>query len=413
MEPLEQGEQKKQLPYFGIGLAFLFAAATFFSGLEVGSRMNQEANIASLFGTEDVSARADLKEFWAVWNLLDKKFVSSATSTPLTDEQKVEGAIAGLVAAFGDPYTTYFPPVEAKMFEADISGNFGGVGMEVGMRENMVTVIAPLPESPAAAAGVQAGDVVVKIDGESTEGMSVDEAVKKIRGEKGTKVNLTLARKDANDFIEVSITRDTINIPTVKTEERGDVFVIALYNFSAISEAKTQEALRAFMKSGKTKLVFDLRGNPGGYLESAVNIASYFLPVGKVIVRENFGDGQEEQVYRSLGRDLHAYRDFKTVVLVDGGSASAAEILAGALKEQGVATVIGTQTFGKGSVQELVPLEKGSSLKVTIARWLTPDGNWISKKGVTPDVVVEYTAKDREEQKDPQMDAAIEYLRKN
>jgi carboxyl-terminal processing protease len=298
------------------------------------------------------------------------------------------------------------------MFGEEIAGNFSGVGMEVGMRDDMVTVIAPLPNTPAEKAGIIAGDTLIKIDGESTEGMNTDEAVRRIRGEQGTTVNLTIYREGQDEFVEISVVRDTIVIPTSKTDINGETFIIALYSFNALAEAEMQNALRSFVKSGKKNLILDLRGNPGGYLESAVSIASYFLPVGKVVVRENFGEGTEEQLYRSSGKELGDKAPKKFVVLIDGGSASASEILAGALKEHGVATLIGETTFGKGSVQELVELADGSSLKVTIARWLTPNGNSISEGGLAPDIEVKRTPLDRTENRDPQLDAALEFLQK-
>ncbi|MFM2374196.1 MAG: carboxy-terminal-processing protease, carboxyl-terminal processing protease [Candidatus Parcubacteria bacterium] len=411
----------KGSPLFGVALALVFASAAFFSGIEIGahravsSKASGAANEAflGLFSSKQQSD-IDMGEFWRVWELLDSKFVKStttATSTEvLTDTEKVQGAIGGLVDAFGDPYTIYLPPADAEIFESDIAGNFQGVGMEIGIQDDILTVIAPLPETPAEKAGVRAGDKLVKIDDQVTDGMSVDEAVKKIRGEKGTTVKLTVFREGATELLEIPVVRDVINIPTSKVEERDGVFIVRLYNFSALSEARMQEALRAFMKSGGTKLVIDLRGNPGGYLQSAVNIASYFLPMGKPVVRESYGGDTPEDVYRSQGRDLHQYRDFETIVLVDGGSASASEILAGALQEHGVAKLVGAKTFGKGSVQELVELESGASLKVTIARWLTPNGNSISHTGIEPDVAVPVTDEDRTAGKDPQLEKAIQML---
>ncbi len=182
-------------------------------------------------------------EFWRVWNLLEEKYVTSATSS-LSHEERVQGAIEGLVRTYGDPYTLYMPPQDAAAFEEDISGNFSGVGMEVGIRENVVTVITPLPDSPAEKAGLLAGDAIVRINEQSTEGMSIDEAVRLIRGEQGTEVKFTIFRKGDEEFKDISVTRDTITIPTSKTEERGDVFIITLYNFNAISEAEMQKALR-------------------------------------------------------------------------------------------------------------------------------------------------------------------------
>jgi len=404
---------KKQQPLLGIGLAVLLATATFFSGLHIGNDTRLDANLFSIFSRETKADDSiDLTEFWHVWNLLEKKFVTSATSTPLTDEEKVRGAIEGLVRTYGDPYTVYFPPADAAMFEADISGNFSGVGMEVGMRDDVITVISPLPGSPAEKAGILAGDVLVRINDQSTEGIGVDEAVSQIRGEKGTEVHFSVYRKGETEFIDITVVRDTIVIPTSKTEVRDDVFIITLYSFNALSEMEMQKALREYVKSGKRKLVLDLRGNPGGYLQSAVAIASYFLPAGKPVVRESFGIDQDEQVYRSSGKELGSSAPKKLVVLVDGGSASASEILAGALQEHGVATLIGAQTFGKGSVQELVNLDDGSSLKVTVARGLTPNGVSISEGGLTPDMVVERTMEDRKAEKDPQLDSALEFLKK-
>lgn len=403
--------ERRRRSLLGIGLAMLLAAATFFSGLHIGSGMKLEANLASFFRPETrADDSIDLTRFWHVWNLLDEKFVSSTTTDPVTSQERIDGAISGLVSSYDDPYTIYLPPVEATMFGEEIAGNFSGVGMEVGMREGMVTVIAPLPNTPAEKAGIIAGDTLIKIDGETTEGMNVDEAVQRIRGEQGTTVTLTIFREGETEFREIAIVRDTIAIPTSKTEIKGDTFIIALYSFNAIAESEMQNALRAFVKSDAKNLILDLRGNPGGYLESAVSIASYFLPLGKVVVRENFGEGIEEQLYRSSGKDLGTYAPKKLVVLVDGGSASASEILAGALKEHHAATVIGEKTFGKGSVQELIELEDGSSLKVTIARWLTPDGNSISDGGLAPDIEVKRTPEDREAKRDPQLEAALEFL---
>jgi carboxyl-terminal processing protease len=403
----------------GIGLAILLATATFFSGLHLGSVQNTslEANLSSwssLFRpVTQADNSVDLTQFWKVWNILNERFVSSTTTvTSHTTQDKVHGAISGLVKSYGDPYTVFMPPQQAAMFQEDISGNFSGVGMEVGMRDDVVTIISPLPGSPAEKAGLAAGDAIIRIDGASTEGMGIDEAVRLIRGEKGTQVKLTIFRTGESEFRDIEVTRDTISIPTSKTEEKGDVFVISLYSFNALSEAEMQSALRKYVESGKKKLILDLRGNPGGYLQSAVSIASYFLPVGKVVVRENFGGDTEEQLYRSSGKELGDSAPEKMVVLVDGGSASASEILAGALKEHGAATLIGAQTFGKGSVQELIELEDGSSLKVTIARWFTPNGISISAGGLAPDIAVERTVEDRTAGKDPQLDAALDFLAK-
>lgn len=312
--------------------------------------------------------------------------------------------------SYDDPYSIFLPPEDAEQFGDDIAGNFSGVGMEVGMRDGTVTIIAPLPNTPAEKAGVLTGDVIVSIDGESTENMSIDQAVRRIRGEKGSEVLLELFREGETALLEVPIIRDTIEIPTIDTSTDGDVFVIKLYSFNAVSEMRMQEALREYVESGKDELLLDLRGNPGGFLQSAVAIASFFLPAGEVIVRESFSADKPEQVFRSYGRTLKDYAPKKMAILINGGSASASEIVAGALSEHGYATLIGSQTFGKGSVQELIDLPSGASLKVTVAKWLTPDGVSISENGVTPDIVVERTREDMLEERDPQYDRAIEWF---
>lgn len=395
-------------------VAVLLAAGAFFSGIQFGQGAvghGQLASIFSLFAAEPQTSEAtSLDQFWEVWNLLDDKFAVGTSSQQLTDEQKIQGAIEGLVDAYDDPYTVYLPPADTVAFTADISGEFSGVGMEVGRRDNLITIIAPLPETPAEQAGLLAGDVIVRIDDVSAEGMRIDEAVQLIRGEKGTVVTLTIYRDGEGEFLEIPVTRDTIAIPTVRTEQIDEVFIIALYSFNAIAEQKVIEALYEFSQTNATKLVLDVRGNPGGFLESAVAISSLFVPSGKVIVQESFVDESKNDVFRSRGRQVGTFNPDNLVVLVDGGSASASEILAGALKDHGVATVIGAQTFGKGSVQELVELADGSSLKVTIARWLTPNGTSISSGGLTPDIRIGRTPADRVAGLDPQKDAAVRHL---
>ncbi|MCA9354844.1 MAG: S41 family peptidase [Candidatus Kaiserbacteria bacterium] len=400
-----------------ITLAFVFAAGAFISGIQLGKGLSVgDTQTAGLFSflshepaTETTEGEPDLTEFWRVWDLLEEKFVSGST-TKVSAKDRVQGAIEGLVDSYGDPYTVYLPPTEAEAFNENISGNFSGVGMEVGLRNGFVTVIAPLPDTPAERAGVLAGDVVVEIDGKSTEDMGVDAAVKLIRGERGTEVVLKMYREGEMEFIEIPIVRDTIDIPTVKTEQIDDTFIIALYSFNAIAEEQVFNALREYQKSGVENLVLDLRGNPGGFLQGAVGIASYFLPAGKVVVREQVSFGTDDEVFRSRGKQVQLFDPEHLVVLVDNGSASAAEILAGALQDHGVATVMGSQTFGKGSVQELVKLDEGSSLKVTIARWLTPNGTSISDGGLTPNIVINRTPAQRLAGEDPQKDAAVRFL---
>ena len=340
---------------------------------------------------------------------MEEKYATASSSAAVSIDERIQGAIEGMVGSYGDPYTVYLPPSESEIFEDDISGNFSGVGMEIGLRNNLLTVISPLPETPAERAGLMTGDVIVRIDDVSTEGMGVEEAVRKIRGERGTDVTFSVYREGEVDFKTITVTRDTINIPTVDTDIIDDIFVLKLYSFNAVAEDRVAAALKEFERSSADKLVLDLRGNPGGYLQGAVEIAGNFLPSGKVVVREQLATG-EEKVFRSRGQGVRSYSPDNLVVLVNEGSASASEILAGALKDHGVATVIGENTFGKGSVQELVPLNTGASLKVTVARWLTPNGVSISLEGLKPDVVIELTTEDRENNQDPQQDAAVRFL---
>jgi carboxyl-terminal processing protease len=252
---------------------------------------------------------------------------------------------------------------------------------------------------------------VYLIDGATTTEMTIDRALYLIRGEIGKSVHLTLMRDGADKPIEVTVVREVIQVPTIDTEKKGDVFVIRLYGFPATGAELFKGALNEYAKSGLTNLVIDLRGNPGGYLEVAVDIASQFLPEGMVVVREEekSGDGK---VYRSKGYQNNFSHAPRIAILIDGGSASAAEILAGALSQQGYATLVGTKSFGKGSVQELVPITKDASLKVTIARWITPKGTNLSAGGLDPDVKVEITKEQVEKNQDPQLDKAIEILHK-
>lgn len=360
---------------------------------------------------ENRPSSVDFSPFWRAWNLINEKYVPASSTAEMTsDQDKVWGAIQGLASSLGDPYTVFLPPVETEMFESDIRGNFEGVGMEIVARDGAIVVIAPLRNSPASRAGIEAGDKIVSIDGKSTINLSTEEAVRSIRGNRGTRVELTILREGTEEPIEVGVVRDVISIPTIETSELpGGIFLIELYNFSASSPDLFRLALREFILSDSDKLILDLRGNPGGYLEAAIDMASWFLPSSRVVVREDFGPGREEGLYRSKGYDIFN-ENLKFVILVDRGSASASEILAGALAEHGRATLVGERTFGKGSVQELINITSETALKVTIARWLTPNGVSISEGGLEPEYTVEYTAADREAGRDPQLAKAIEIL---
>ena len=357
-----------------------------------------------------VATTADFSPFWKAWNTINEK---SPNASGVTDQDRVYGAISGLVGSLNDPYSVFFKPDEAKSFQDEIAGNFEGIGMEVGMKDKILTVIAPLKDTPAFRAGIKSGDKILKIDKKVTTDMSIDDAIKLIRGPKGTTVTLTIFREGDKIPREIKIVRDTVNIPTLDTEARKDgIFVVKLYSFDANSARLFRDAMKKFADSGSDKLLLDLRGNPGGYLESAVDIASWFLPNGKTIVTEDYGGKKEPDVYRSKGYNIFNDK-LKFVILMDGGSASASEILAGAMQDNGKAKIVGAQSFGKGSVQEVVNITPDTILKITVAKWLTPDGTSISEKGLTPDYPVEITQKDLDAKIDPQMDKAIELLLSN
>lgn len=381
----------------------------FFSGRVYLPEEAKVKNVVNKNSSEVASV--DFDTFWKAWNIINEKYVpTNGTSTEkVSDQARIWGAIKGMTDSLGDPYTTFFPPVESKHFEEEISGNFEGVGMEVGIRDSILTVIAPLKGTPAYRAGIKSGDKIVKIGETLTTKMSADEAVKLIRGKKGTVVKFTVIRDGVEEPIEISVIRDVIDIPTIDTEIKDNVFIIHLYNFSAISANLFRESMREFVESGKSKMIIDVRGNPGGYLEAAIDMASWFLPAGKTVVKEDFRDEKDAQVYRSKGYNIFSDQ-LKLIVLVDGGSASASEILAGALQENGRATVLGTQSFGKGSVQELIKITDETSLKVTIAKWLTPEGHSISNGGITPDVVVKFDPEQYKNGLDTQIQEAIKIL---
>ncbi len=352
----------------------------------------------------------DLAPLWTAWSLLEEKFVPLSGAKITAKEDRVWGIIEGLANSYNDPYTVFLSPEKAASFEEDISGEFGGIGVEIGLRNNVITVIAPLKGTPAEQAGLRAGDSIVEINGTSTQGMTIDDAVNTIRGEVGTPVTLTVAREDENEFLTIEIVRDTIEIPTLESELRDDgVFVLSLYNFGGTANREIRNALRTFNESGADKLLIDLRGNPGGYLDVAVEMASWFLPVGKVIVTEDYGDPERAITHRSKGYDIMK-DSWRIAILVNEGSASASEIVAGALQEHGVAVLIGEATFGKGSVQELVDVTETTALKITIARWLTPNGLSISNNGLSPNLEVGFSADDYEVGIDNQFETAIQYL---
>ena len=363
-------------------------------------------------------AGVDFGPVWRAWSIIDEKFVAAgvststpiATSTDKMNKQRVYGMVSGLADSLNDPYTFFLPPVENKEFVSDMKGSFEGVGMEIDVRDQILTVVSPLKNSPALAAGLKSGDQILKINGDSTAGLDASHAVAKIRGPKGTKVVLTIMRQGWEKPREISVVRDVITVPIVTTTAREDhIFVIQLATFTENSPSLFRAALRDFLKFDSRKLILDLRGNPGGYLEAAVDIGSWFLPQGAVIVSEDYAGHEPNVVHRSRGYNIFS-KKLQMIILVDKGSASASEILAAALREYGIAKTVGTNTFGKGSVQELIEITPDTALKITVARWLAPIGVQIPREGVAPDYLVELSEEDRKAGRDPQLDKAIELL---
>lgn len=408
---------KNRETYAQITLSIVLIAAIFGAGFYFGDNENRDKTEAPGSGSEEVSfslseeSGTDLEAFWKVWQTLEEKYVPPSTTTPIiTGEDRVWGAIEGLAAAYKDPYTVFFPPVESKMFADEIKGSFNGVGMEIASQDGILTVVAPLKNTPADRGGVKSGDKIIQIDDKQAARMGVDEAISLIRGERGTTVTITFVREGARDPIVKTLTREPIDIPTIdyKLLPSG-VYLIQLYSFSENSPDLFRRALREFVESKSNKLILDLRNNPGGYLEAAVSMASWFLPTGKTIVTEDFGSKRDPIIHRSRGYNVFN-NNLEFVILINNGSASASEILAGALNEYGKATLIGENTFGKGSVQELVPITSETSLKVTVAHWLTPNGNSISNGGLKPNIEVKPAATELEAKKDSVLEKAVEYL---
>ena len=357
---------------------------------------------------------ADFSLFWQVYNDLQAKYVDKSK---LDADKILYGAIAGMVNSTGDPYTVFFEPTISKKFQEEISGSFGGVGIEIGKRNDILTVISPIKDTPAYKAGIKAGDKIIKIDAKPTADLSIEEAVNMIRGKKGTKVILTINNGDTKD---VELTRDTIKVPTIDwklVEKNGkNIAYMQIFSFNQTVDSEFKKAAEEILKSDADAIVLDLRNNPGGLLDSAINLAGWFLDKGKLVVSEEFGNGTRNE-FKSSGNG--ALKSYPTVILINGGSASASEILAGALHDNRGVKLVGVKTFGKGSVQQLEKYSDGSSLKVTIAKWLTPDGISISDKGIEPDVEVKISEEDLKEEgkieigtpgKDPQLDKALDLL---
>jgi len=389
-----------------------------FCAFSAGAYLSQNSNSfgelvqkeVSYFGVDKlntasaISSDIDFNLYWEVWNTLKDNYVDRSK---LDDKTLFYGALKGLVAASGDPYTVFMDPKDNKQFADDMAGTFEGIGAEIGLRDDIITIISPLNDMPAAKAGLKAGDQIFAINGTSTVNMTVDEAVRQIRGPKDTSVTLTVFRNGEKATKDYTITRGVIVVKSVKTEMRPDgIYVVSVSAFNNDTWVLFKKAVDDIVAKKPKGLVLDLRNNPGGYLDTAVDMSSEWVTDGPVVI-EKFSETKQDK-YLSTGSGK--LKDIPTVVLINKGSASASEIVAGALQDTKKATIVGEKSYGKGSVQSLVPLKDGSSLKVTIAKWLTPNGLSINDHGITPDQEVINKTEDFNKNRDPQMDRAISIL---
>jgi len=385
----------------GIGIIFIIASGSFYGGVQYGA---QYKSIKITDSRQLINA--DFSLFWNAIDTLKEKYVNSKD---INDQNLVYGAINGALNSLDDPYTTFFNPVDAKKFDEDLNGSFGGIGAEIGIRKNQLLVISPIKGNPAEEVGLKAGDKILEVDKKSTANFTIDEAVGHIRGKEGTEVTLLIFRDGWKEAREFKITRKIIVIPTLDWKMwDGNIAYVQLYNFNANALGLFNEAGFQILNKNAKGIVLDLRNNPGGYLDVAVELAGWFLNSGETVVQEN-ARGQEPELLKARGNGY--FSKLPVVVLINGGSASASEILAGALKDNREIKLVGEKTFGKGSVQELQNLSDGSTMKVTIAEWLTPNGTHINKKGIEPDYEVKMPTDEKDTKKDPQFDKALEVIK--
>ena len=397
--------------YLKLVMIFLVLALVFWIGFERGQKNNPNKGQISLdksLELKDIKdkSQVDMSLYWEVFDKLKEKYVDAEK---LTTEELVYNSIRGMLSATEDPYTVFLDPEENKEFNADIEGTFEGIGAELGIKQGILTVISPLKDSPAERAGLRTGDKILKVNDESTADMSIDVAVSKIRGKDGTEVKLTVYRADGEEKTkDILVKRGVIRVESVTFEMKNNIAYFNVVRFGDDTAIKFGKLISAMPKDAKG-VVIDLRNNPGGYLDVAIDMAGFVLPNGKVVVIEEDKDGKKKKFY-SRGRG--ELSGIKTVVLINEGSASASEILAGALKDNREnVTLVGKKSYGKGSVQELLNLKGESSVKITVARWLTPKEEQINEKGINPDVEVELTEEDYDKNRDPQLDKALELLK--
>jgi carboxyl-terminal processing protease len=373
----------------------------FYFGFKVGQSRPYKINVVGISNIDN-KANVNFDIFWQAWDKIYKNYVKPEQ---INNQSMVYGAVKGLVRSLNDPYSEFFTPEESKKFKEDVQGVFGGIGAEIGERDGFIVVIAPLKNSPAERAGLKPGDKILMVDATSTEGMTVTEAVKIIRGKEGTEVKLTILSEDEKEPREVKIKREIINIPTLEHEIKDNILVIKLYSFNPNASNFIYDAVvDGFVKNKASGIILDLRNNPGGYLDVAVDLAGWFLKKGTLVVKEVGKDIDKSQYAYGNG----ALANVPMVVLVNKGSASASEILAGALQINRGIKLIGEETFGKGTVQKVIEFNDGSSLKITIAHWVLPNGKILEGNGLKPDIEVKL---DKNSKEDIQMQEAIKVLK--
>ena len=379
---------------------FLVFISGYGFGVKIGASGTPPSYISNT--AKDMPGALDFSLFWQTWNKVRELYVGE--SNP---EDMLYGAISGMVAATGDPYTVFLKPSDNEKLSQDLSGQFEGIGAELTMQNQQIVVVTPLSGSPAEKIGIKAKDVIVEIDGNSSAEMSLDEAVNKIRGKAGSEVKLKIFRSSLNDFLELKVTRENIKVDSVTytTAVVGEkkIAILKLNQFGDDTFELAKKYAGEINNAGVSGIILDLRNNPGGYLDTSIEISNIFLEKGKAVVIEIDKKGEKKE-YKTESDPL--VKNIPLIVLVNNGSASAAEIITGALRDNKRALTIGEKTFGKGSVQVVEPLANNAAIKVTIAKWLTPNGEEINRKGIAPDIEIKKTAEDEEKGSDPQMDRA-------
>jgi len=409
-------QRSRAKKYAGFYLGVILFIIAFGLGILAGQRMAMKNNpqqiageagiskVLNLYSTSRKVDSVDFEQFWKVWDEVKAKYYKQ----PVSDSDLFYGAIQGMVYALNDPYSMYLPPTAAADFMKSLSGEFSGIGAEIGVKNNQLVVVAPIANTPAAKAGLRPGDKILAIDKIDTAGMDASAAVEKIRGEAGTTVVLTISRDGWTKAEEISIVRAKISVPAVSWEEKpGSVAYVRIMQFNDDTTPMFTKAVKQIKNKGINKMILDLRNNPGGYLDGAIEMVSEWVSEGK-IVSEKFSDGKMND-QMALGNPKLG--GFKTIVLVNGGSASASEIVAGALQDYQKATIVGEKTFGKGSVQDYEPFSDGSALKITVAAWYTPKGKCINELGITPDVEVKEDWSKEDVGVDKMVDKALELLK--